>query len=226
MPHCAPLACVLFDLDGTLVDTAPDLIRCLNLALRHHGFAEIKSGDIKPFISFGPRAMITASLALSMEPHIETMILETMLDYYESHVADHSTIYPGMNQTLEAIESQGLKWGVVTNKRERFTIPLMTALHLSRRTACIISGDTTGNEKPHPEPMLAACQQAGVRPEQCVYIGDAPHDIAAGKNVNMKTLVAGYGYLKPCDCPDTWGADAVIDAPMQITDWIGALQCC
>ena len=220
-----PLACVLFDLDGTLIDTAPDLMRCLNLALTQHGFAEVETDAIKPFISSGPRAMIKASLTAPTDIITEEVLLDTMLNCYENHIADHSMIFPGMEQTLETIEAQGLKWGVVTNKRERFTSPLMAALKLTGRTACIISGDTTSKEKPHPEPMLAACQQAGVMPEQCVYIGDACHDIVAGKNANMKTLAASYGYLKPGDQPDTWGADAVIESPAQINDWIGAHKC-
>jgi len=215
----------MFDLDGTLVDTAPDLMRCLNLALLQHGFAEASPAAIKPFISFGARAMIAASLTAPADNRTEEALLETMLDCYESHIADHSVFFAGIEDTLKLIEAQGLKWGVVTNKRKRFTNPLMAALNLTGRAACIVSGDTTAFEKPHPEPMLTACKLAGVEPEQCVYIGDASHDIAAGKNANMKTLAARYGYLKPGDRPETWGADAVIESPAQITDWIGAHTC-
>jgi 2-phosphoglycolate phosphatase len=219
------LACVLFDLDGTLVDTAPDLMRCLNRALARHGFAEVSHEAVKPFISFGARAMIAASLSESVDTRMEEALLVTMLDYYEHHIADRSAFFAGIEDTLNLIEVQGLKWGVVTNKRERFTNPLMAALNLTGRASCIVSGDTTAFAKPHPEPMLAACSQAGVKPEQCVYIGDASHDIAAGKNANMKTLAASYGYLKPGDRPETWGADAVIESPVQITEWIGAHRC-
>jgi 2-phosphoglycolate phosphatase len=219
------LACVLFDLDGTLVDTAPDLMCCLNMALARHGFAEVSHEGVKPFISFGARAMIAASLSESVDTRIEEELLVTMLDYYEHHIADHSTFFAGIEDTLSLIETQGLKWGVVTNKRERFTNPLMAALNLTGRASCIVSGDTTAYAKPHPEPMLAACSLAGVKPEHCVYIGDASHDIAAGKNANMKTLAARYGYLKPGDRPETWGADAVLESPAQITDWIGAHTC-
>jgi 2-phosphoglycolate phosphatase len=219
------LACVLFDLDGTLVDTAPDLMRCLNMALARHGFAEAGHEAVKPFISFGARAMIAASLAEPVDTRVEEALLATMLDCYQSHIADHSIFFAGIEDTLNRIEAQGLKWGVVTNKRERFTNPLMAALKLTGRAACIVSGDTTAFAKPHPEPMLAACSQAGVLPEQCVYIGDASHDIAAGKSAHMKTLAARYGYLKPGDRPETWGADAVIESPPQITDWIGAHRC-
>ncbi|WP_024297113.1 HAD family hydrolase [Methylomicrobium lacus] len=219
------LRCVMFDLDGTLVDTAPDLLHCLNSALLQHGFAEASQSEVKPFISFGARAMIAASLTEAVDQRTEEALLATMLDCYENHIADHSVFFDGIEDTLNKIEAQGLKWGVVTNKRQRFTTPLMAALRLTGRAACIVSGDTTAFEKPHPEPMLAACRQAGVAPERCVYIGDASHDIAASKNANMKTLAARYGYLKPGDLPETWGADAVIESPLQITDWIGAHLC-
>lgn len=219
------LACVLFDLDGTLVDTAPDLMRCLNKALTQHGFAEISHEAVKPSISFGARAMIAASLPEGTDTVIQEALLVTMLDFYEHHIADHSIFFEGIENTLSQIEAQGLKWGVVTNKRKRFTNPLMAALNLTGRASCIVSGDTTGFEKPRPEPMLAACDQAGVKPEHCVYIGDARHDIVAGKKAHMKTLAARYGYLKPGDRPENWGADAVIESPAQITDWIGAQRC-
>jgi 2-phosphoglycolate phosphatase len=219
------LACVLFDLDGTLVDTAPDLMHCLNRALVRHGFPEAGASVVKPFISFGAQAMIAAALPRPVDTVLHEALLATMLDCYEQHIADHSSIFAGIEDTLAQIEAQGLKWGVVTNKRERFTNPLLAALKLTGRAACIVSGDTTAYSKPHPGPMLAACGQAGVKPEQCVYIGDAAHDIAAGKNANMKTLAASYGYLKPGDRPETWGADAVIGSPLQITDWIGAHRC-
>jgi phosphoglycolate phosphatase len=148
-----------------------------------------------------------------------------MLDHYERNIAEHSIFFRGIEDLLKAIEAQGLKWGVVTNKRKRFTDPLMAALNLRDRAACIISGDSTAHAKPHPEPMLAACQHAGVKPQECVYIGDAIHDISAGKNARMKTLAALYGYLKPGDTPETWGADALIETPEQISTWIATATC-
>ena len=219
------LSCVLFDLDGTLVDTAPDLILCLNKALSKHGFAAVPSDTIKPFISFGATAMINESLNQFISDEIYADILKTMLDLYQTNIAEHTVFFDGMADTLDAIEAQGLKWGVVTNKRKRFTNPLMDALKLTDRAACIISGDTTGNPKPHVEPMLAACKQAVVRPQECVYIGDAIHDITAGKNARMKTLAALYGYLKPGDTPETWGADALIESPGQLANWITSALC-
>jgi phosphoglycolate phosphatase len=217
------LSCVLFDLDGTLVDTAPDLISCLNRALTVHGLDTVAAESVKPFISFGAAAMINESLA-SSDVQLKADILESMLTHYQNNIAEHTVFFTGMIETLAAIEAQGLKWGVVTNKRERFTNPLMDALKLTDRAACIVSGDTTAKPKPHSEPMLLACKQAQVNPLECVYIGDAKHDITAGKNVQMKTLVALYGYINPGDAPETWGADALIESPEQISNWI-SLSC-
>jgi 2-phosphoglycolate phosphatase len=219
------LSCVLFDLDGTLVDTAPDLILCLNKALSSHGLGTVTADTIKPFISFGAVAMINESLNQTISEALRADILETMLDHYQHNIAEHTVFFKGMSDTLDAIEAQGLKWGIVTNKRERFTNPLMDALKLTGRAACIISGDTTANPKPHVEPMLAACKLAAVKPQECVYIGDASHDITAGKNAQMKTLAALYGYLKPGDTPETWGADALIESPEQLATWIASALC-
>lgn len=215
------LSCVLFDLDGTLVDTAPDLIACLNKALTQHGFDEVSSDKLKPFISYGAAAMISKSVE-QVDEQTQGRILETMLTLYQNNIAEHSRFFSGITDTLNTIESLGLKWGIVTNKRERFTNPLVAALKLTDRVSCVVSGDTTKNSKPHPEPMLTACAQANVKPEECVYIGDAVHDIDAGKNANMKTLAAIYGYLKPDDNPNNWGADALIESPEQLTSWITA----
>jgi 2-phosphoglycolate phosphatase len=217
------LCCVLFDLDGTLVDTAPDLISCLNRALISYGFDAADPEAIKPFISHGAVAMINASQPV-LDAGLKADILDAMLTRYQNNIAEHTVFFSGMVETLAAIEAQGLKWGVVTNKRERFTNPLMAALKLTDRAACIVSGDTTANAKPHPEPMLAACKQANVNPQECVYIGDAKHDITAGKNAQMKTLAAVYGYINPGDAPETWGADALIESPEQISTWIASVM--
>ncbi|WP_347987070.1 HAD-IA family hydrolase [Methylomonas sp. AM2-LC] len=218
------LKCVLFDLDGTLVDTAPDLIACLNKALLAHGYAEKDQAMLKPLISYGALPMIKLATD-NAAPDIQNRILEFMLDCYQENIATHSEFYAGITDTLANIEELGLKWGVVTNKRQRFTLPLMTALQLHERAACIISGDSTAYSKPHAEPLFAACRLADVNPENCVYIGDAAHDIIAGKNANMKTLVATYGYLQNTDEPEKWGADALIAHPQQLQEWIQSSLC-
>lgn len=219
------LSCVLFDLDGTLVDTAPDLISCLNKALLSHGFTAVSEEKIKPFISYGAAAMIEQSLGRTCKPTQQAKILINMLDFYEENIAEYSVFFNGISKLIDNIEEKGLKWGIVTNKRERFTFPLVSAFKLTDRAACIISGDTTPYPKPHPEPMLAACKQAGVTPEECVYFGDALHDITAGKNAQMKTFAALYGYLKPDDTPETWGADGLIEHPEQLSNWINSVLC-
>lgn len=219
------LACVLFDLDGTLVDTAPDLIACLNNALHIHQLESEDIDSVRPFISYGAAAMIKAAVKDDLSESIQADVLITMLDLYQSNIAEYSKLFNGIAETLELIERKDIKWGVVTNKRERFTVPLMASLNLTHRAACIISGDTTAYAKPHPEPMLLACVQAGVNPSECIYIGDAHHDIVAGNAAQMQTLVALYGYLKPTDEPENWGANALIASPQQLTSWIDSILC-
>ncbi|MCK4493673.1 MAG: HAD-IA family hydrolase [Methylococcales bacterium] len=213
------LDCVLFDLDGTLVDTAPDLIACLNSALTVHGFETVDSHKITPYISHGASAMIQQS-RLNTDQKTEAAILATMLLHYETNILRYGGFFDGIEETLHFIEQNGLKWGIITNKQKRFTEPLTTQLKITERCACIISGDSTPKSKPHPEPMLAACQQAGVNPKNCVYIGDAKHDMMAGQSVNMKTLAAVYGYLTSEDRPQTWGAEALLTSPIEIKEWI------
>lgn len=226
MPAANPtISCVLFDLDGTLVDTAPDIIACLNRTLDDFGLVPVEPDRIRPYISFGARTMITASQTTPIAPDRAADMLDTLHSYYLENIAEHSVFFSGMTEALQAIEALGLKWGVVTNKLKRFTEPLMAAFNLSERAACIISGDSAAKPKPHPAPMLAACRQAGVKPETCVYIGDAAHDIAAGKSVQMRTLAALYGYLKPDDRPENWGADALIEHPDHILPWIRSVRC-
>lgn len=218
------LECVLFDLDGTLVDTAPDLIACLNLALLDAGFSPVDETEVRPRISLGALPMIKQALP-DADDTLHQQLLTAMLDRYQANIAQHSRFFDGIEEVLVAIENRGLKWGVVTNKRRRFTDPLMAALNLTARAVCIVSGDTTANSKPHPEPMLFACKQAEVAPQHCVYIGDAKHDIAAGRNARMRTLAAVYGYLNADDQPQQWGADALIEQPRQLLDWIESSLC-
>ncbi len=218
------LNCVLFDLDGTLVDTAPDLITCLNSALTYHGFNIIEVNKVKPYISYGAVMMIEKS-KITADKGIQAQILETMLTHYQNNIVQYGGLFEGIEEVLQFIEDKGLKWGVVTNKHQRFTQPLMEALQLTKRAACIISGDTTRHSKPHPEPMLTACKQAQVKPEECVYIGDAKHDIIAGKIAKMKTLAAIYGYLTEDDKPDDWGADELIESPYHLKEWVQTALC-
>ena len=214
------LSCVLFDLDGTLVDSAPDLIAALNQALHDQDLNSISSTELKPYISYGAAAMINQCLDSNHDARTRSNILENMLSHYQANIAEHTRMFNGISTILNNIEASGLKWGVVTNKRKRFTEPLMQALGLTHRAACIVSGDSTAYSKPHPQPMLNACQIANVKADECLFIGDSALDIEAGNNVNMKTLAAVYGYLKPDDQPQLWGADALVNSPAEISSWI------
>lgn len=220
-----PLSCVLFDLDGTLVDTAPDLIACLNYALKQHGFSVVTSEHVKPHVSFGATAMINASIQDAIDDEKHAAILATMLEQYENNIARHSRFFDGMLDVLDFIETQNLLWGIVTNKRERFAHPLINTLNLQHRVACVICGDTTPNPKPHPAPLLEACKRANVSAIECVYIGDAAHDIVAGKNAQMHTLAATYGYLQSNDHPENWGANALIHSPQHLLSWLENALC-
>ena len=217
------LSCVLFDLDGTLVDTAPDLIACLNFGLKEHGFSSVSHEHVKPHVSFGAIAMINASLDVSTNDEKRAAILNSMLVEYENNIARFSQFFDGMRDVLNFIETQNLSWGIVTNKRERFTFPLVEALNLQHRVACVICGDTTPTPKPHPAPLFAACEKIGVSVEECVYIGDAAHDILAGKNAGMYTLAATYGYLQAGEKPELWGADGMIDSPRHLLEWLNLM---
>jgi 2-phosphoglycolate phosphatase len=212
------LSCVLFDLDGTLVDTAPDLIACLNFALEKHGFSTVSTKHVKPHVSFGATAMINASIDLDDATHAN--VLFTMLKEYENNIARYSRFFDGILEVLDFIETQNLLWGIVTNKRERFTLPLVQAFALQHRAACVISGDTTPYSKPHPAPLFEACKRANVSATECVYIGDAAHDVMAGNNAKMHTLAATYGYLQEKDNPENWGANSLLHSPQQLLAWL------
>ncbi len=214
------LSCVLFDLDGTLLDTAPDLTSALNHTLMQFGFSTVSVSYITPYISYGAAVMIDQALTESADKTLKAEMLDNLLNYYEQHIADLTKPFLGIMALLDTLEAKKIPWGVVTNKHERMALPLMKALHLTERAACIICGDTTAHSKPHPEPMLTASQQIGVKTIECLYVGDAAHDISAGKAAHMKTLTATYGYLKPDDKPQSWGADALVAHPTEIIDWI------
>ena len=143
-----------------------------------------------------------------------------LLDYYENNIAQYTRLFPGMDEVLQYIETRGLNWGVVTNKPAWLTDPLMAALGLDQRAACIVSGDTLQECKPHPAPLLHACDLTSSKPGQCLYVGDAERDIQAGRNAGMPTLVAMFGYLMEKDRPEDWGANALIHHPAEIIDWL------
>lgn len=218
-----PINTVLFDLDGTLVDTAPDLATTLNLLLQENNRAPLPYDQIRPVVSNGAMALVQLGFGDLYRADDTTAIeplRQRFLEIYSQNLCQATRLFPGMAELLNQIEQQGLLWGVITNKPARFTEPLLKALGIAARAACIISGDSARRRKPHPEPMLMACELIGVESATCVYVGDAERDIAAGLGVGMQTLVARFGYISTDVNPDQWQAHAIIDSPQAIMTWV------
>jgi phosphoglycolate phosphatase len=213
---------VLFDLDGTLADTAPDLAYALNCLLREQERAPLPYEVIRPVVSHGATALVKLGFGLSPNEPVFSALRDRLLSLYQEHLARETRLFDGMAELLNEIEKLDMNWGVVTNKPAFLTQPLMAALGLESRAACIVSGDTTANKKPHPEPLLHACHLAGSNAAQCLYVGDAERDIRAGKAAGMSTLVAMFGYIGDEDRPETWGADGSIGTPAAVVAWIKA----
>lgn len=218
--HLPGLRTVLFDLDGTLADTAPDLAYALNALLTEQGRAPLPYAAIRPVVSHGATALVRLGFAVAPESAEFSALRQRLLDLYQYNVARETRLFDGMPDVLRHIEDTGLNWGVVTNKPAFLTEPLMRALDLATRAICIVSGDTTARRKPHPDPLLHACRLAGSAAAQCLYIGDAERDIQAGRDAGMPTLVATFGYLGADDRPETWGADGLVHQPTDIIRWL------
>lgn len=220
MSKLQPIRTVLFDLDGTLADTAPDLAFALNQVLVEQGREPLPFETIRPHVSHGGPALTQLGFGISAEhPDFEPR-RQRLLEIYRDNIARETTLFPGMAALLESIEKNGMNWGVVTNKPGWLTEPLIEALGLTERSACIVSGDTCTNRKPHPEPILHGCQLAGSESHQCVYIGDAERDIESGNRAGMTTIVALFGYIGENDKPEQWQADILLETPQAITQWI------
>ncbi len=216
----AKIKTVLFDLDGTLADTAPDLAAALNAVRKAAGRPALPFEQIRPAVSHGGKALIEIGFGLAPDTEEAERLRLQLLEHYRENIARHTRLFPGMDAVLDHIERHVGNWGVVTNKPGWLTEPLMSELGLQQRAACIVSGDTLEERKPHPAPLLHACELAGSRPEQCVYVGDAERDIMAGRKAGMHTLLALFGYLHENDRPHDWGADAGVESPEAILRWL------
>jgi len=204
---------VLFDLDGTLADTALDLGWALNEQRRIHQLPPLPHAAIRQQASHGTVGLLRVGFDLTPEDQKFAAMREEYLTIYGRNVCQHTVLFPGMAQVLQQLEARQILWGVVTNKPAQFTLPLMAHLGLQQRAACIVSGDSTVNCKPHPEPLLLACSEIKSAPTDCLYVGDAQRDIEASHAAGMKAIIANYGYLSPTDEPETWGADGEIETP-------------
>ncbi|MCF7534806.1 N-acetylmuramic acid 6-phosphate phosphatase MupP [Pseudomonas petrae] len=210
------LRAVLFDMDGTLLDTAPDFIAICQAMLAERGLPRVDDKLIRDEISGGARAMVSAAFAISPEAaEFEALRLE-FLARYQTDCAVHSTLFDGMAELLADIEKANLIWGVVTNKPVRFAQPIMEQLGLSERSAVLICPDHVTKSKPDPEPLLLACKMLDLDPASVLFVGDDLRDIESGRDAGTKTAAVRYGYIHPQDNPDHWGADVVVNHPLEL----------
>ncbi|MBE9526015.1 MAG: HAD-IA family hydrolase [Proteobacteria bacterium] len=211
---------VLFDLDGTFADTAPDLAAALNQVLTEEGHTPLAYDIIRPVVSHGGVALIRLGFNLD-EQHIDFERLKNrLLTIYENNISTLTTLFDGMDSLLDTLEENNIVWGIVTNKPAWLTNPLMQQMGYSDKAATIVSGDTTAQRKPHPEPLFYACREMACEASDCIYVGDAERDIIAGNRAGMKTLTALFGYIEKDDIPEQWGADAMIQHPQEIADYL------
>ena len=218
----SPYQGVFFDLDGTLVDTAPDLVAAANRLLAAHGKDSLPYEELRPKASAGARGLIGASFGINPE-HPEFIALrDEFFEYYEANILVHSKLFDGIEELLNQFENSQIPWGIVTNKSERFTNPLLDLMGLKSRACVIVSGDTTPHSKPHPEPLLYAARLAQIDPAKSLYVGDDHRDIIAGRDAGMKTVTALYGYLGSVEPAHQWGADYEILRPLDLFDIVFA----
>lgn len=211
---------VLFDLDGTLADTAPDLCYAINCMRAVRGLEAVPLEQTRPVTSMGARGLLGAGFGMTPEhPDYDAMRIE-FLDIYERNVCRETRLFPGIAELLAALEQRGVRWGVVTNKAERFTHPLLEGLGVHQRAACIVGGDTTPHLKPHPASLLLASERIALPPSACLYLGDDERDMLAGRAAGMPVAVAVYGYLGSGTSPRDWDADFWADDPREVLDFL------
>ena len=215
---------ILFDLDGTLADTAPDLAGALNAVRLSRNLPELPNKVIRPAVSLGASMMIKVGFDIE-EGHSDfEKIRENFLRIYSENIANKTKLFDGIEEVLSELENTKKTWGIVTNKSSALTIPLLKALSLDKRAACIVCGDTLEHTKPHPAPIIHACQQIQSDPALTVFVGDAKRDIEAGNKAGTKTVVALYGYINENDTPKKWGADGTITSPHEIHEILEKLS--
>lgn len=211
---------VLFDFDGTLADTAPDLGGALNHLRISHNLPPLPLALTRTEASAGARGLLGLGFNIKPGDSGYDTLREAFLDYYADHLNDHTRLFPGVAELLDHLDRRHTPWGIVTNKPARFTLPLLQQLGLGDRPACVISGGDTTHSKPHPEPLLSASRALSLQPSECIYLGDDIRDVEASLAAGMEPVVAMYGYLGNGQPPDTWGARYLIDQPLQLLDYL------
>lgn len=211
---------ILFDLDGTLVDTVHDLAYALNLQRERHGMPLLPLDVIRPYASHGSQALLSLGFNLSPADDNFAAMREEYLALYDQVLTRKPVLFDGVAELLATLENKAMPWGVVTNKPRRFTQPLLQNIGLLERAACVVCADDAPRPKPYPDSLLLACELAAVPPQRCWYVGDAERDIQAGKAAGMLTVVAMYGYLGENDRPLEWGADVFVNTPLELLERI------
>jgi len=216
---------ILFDLDGTLLDTGPDIHKSVNILLEQENKAPVEYSLVRSLISYGGARIVEAAFNLDIKnnPEHELYLQQLMPVFFEIHTQNDAKLtkpFPGISTLLVDLENMNLPWGIVTNKTKVLTEPLLTRTGYLNNSACIVCGDTTSYLKPHPASLNYACELLKVRPKDCVYIGDAETDIQAGKAAGMQTIAAGFGYVPPHSSTDAWQADHVVKDASEILPWI------
>jgi phosphoglycolate phosphatase len=214
-----PARALLLDLDGTLLDTAPDMGAALNALRAEHGREPLPYGAIRAQVSHGSPALVRLGF-----PGVATAEHERLrrrfLELYHQMLSVGTKIFPGFESVLASLEAGGVPWGIVTNKPGWLTAPLLVALGLERRAGCVVAGDTLPLRKPRPEPLWHGAALIEVAPDACVYVGDTERDVIAGRAAGMGTVAVRYGYRAEDDDPATWLPDGVVDAPAELLDWV------
>lgn len=219
--RCTSLRCdaLLLDLDGTLLDTAPDMGGALNRLRAEHGLGPLQDNLIRPVVSHGAMRLVALGFPAAKGDEFERL-RRRFLEIYAENLAIGTRLFPGFDLVLERLEVLGLPWGIVTNKPGWLTDPLLDAIGLSGRAACAVSGDTVAERKPHPLPLLHAAGLIGVPAGRCVYVGDAERDIQAGRAAGMATVIAAYGYISDDDHPEHWQAHGIVQSPGELLAWV------
>lgn len=207
---------VLFDLDGTLLDSAPDLASAANQLRLVRGMQVLPHAHYRPFVGTGARGMLRIALDVQPDAPQFEQLKEEFFVAYEQCMGQHSQLFEGVPHLLQVLQGHAKKWGIVTNKSERFTLPIVRSLGVLATAESVVCGDTTAHAKPHPAPLLEAAKRLEVLPERCIYVGDDERDMVAARAAGMQAVAAAYGYLGGVDSVHAWGPDAVIKSPVEL----------
>ena len=221
-PATPPLRGVLFDLDGTLIDSAPDLAGAANRLRADHGLEPLPLESLRPMVGSGARGMVGVAFGVAPGDERFEALRDAFLAHYAAGLLERTRPFDGVQEMLLALEADGVAWGIVTNKATRFTRPIVAGLGLAQRARVVVCGDTTPHSKPHPEPLLYAARTLDLAPENVAYVGDDLRDAQAARAAGMPMLAATWGYLGLGEPVHEWGADALVDAPSQVLEWLRA----